>query len=62
MLRNVQTLIADGNTDLSLAELLDKAEVTEKDYIDALEVSTNGNVVVLKREPEECFINNSTPQ
>ena len=61
VLRKVQKLIADGNTDLSLAELLDKAEVTEKDYIDALEVSTNGNVVVLKREPDECFINNYNP-
>ena len=61
MLRKVQKLIADGNTDLSLAELLDKAEVTKKDYIDALEVSTNSNVVVLKREPNECFINNYNP-
>ena len=61
MLSKVQKLIVDGNTDLSLAELLDKAEVTEKDYIDALEVSTNGNVVVLKREPGECFINNYNP-
>ena len=61
VLRKVQKLIADSNTDLSLAELLDKAEVTKKDYIDALEVSTNGNVVVLKREPNECFINNYNP-
>ena len=61
VLSKVQKLIADGNTDLSLAELLDKAEVTEKDYIDALEVSTNGNVVVLKRDPGECFINNYNP-
>ena len=61
LLSKVQKMIADGNTDLSLAELLDKAEVTEKDYIDALEVSTNGNVVVLKRDPGECFINNYNP-
>ena len=27
--------MADSNTDLSLAELLDKADVTKKDYIDA---------------------------
>ena len=46
---------------MSLAELLNKAEVTEKDYIDALELSTNGNVIVLKREPDECFINNYNP-
>ena len=50
VLAKVQKLIADGNTELSLTELLDKAEVTEQEYIDALEVSTNGNVVVLKRE------------
>ena len=61
VLCKVQKLIADGYTDLSLAELLNKAEVTEKDYIDALELSTNGNVVVLKREPNECFINNYNP-
>ena len=61
VLCKVQKLIADGNTDLSLAELLNKAEVTEKDYIDALELSTNGNVIVLKREPDECFINNYNP-
>ena len=61
VLAKVQKLIADGNTDLSLFELLDKAEVTEQEYIDALEVSTNGNVVVLKREPNECCISNYNP-
>ena len=61
MLCKVQKLIADGNTDLSLAESLNKAEITKKDYIDALQVSTNGNVVVHKREPTECFINNYNP-
>ena len=61
VLRKVQKLISDGNTELSLAVLFDKAEVTEQEYIDALEVSTNGNVVVLKREPNECFINNYNP-
>ena len=59
VLGKVQKVIAEGNTDLSLAELLDKAEVTENEYVDA--VSTNGNVVVLKREPDECFINNYNP-
>ena len=61
VLGKVQKLIAEGNTDLSLAELFDKAEVTENEYVDALEVSTNGNVVVLKHEPDECFINNYNP-
>ena len=36
VLGKVQKLIADGYTYLNLAELLDKAEVTEKNYIDAL--------------------------
>ena len=58
MLGKVQKLICDGNT---LAELLEKAAITEQEYLGALEVSTNGNVVVLKREPSECFINNYNP-
>lgn len=61
VLTKVQKLIADGNTELSLSELLDKAEITEQGYLDALEVSINGNVVVLKREPGECCINNYNP-
>ena len=60
MLSKVQKLIADGNTDLNLAQL--QKSVRKKDYIDALEVSTNGNVVVLKREPSECFITTTIPQ
>ena len=61
VLGKVQTLISDGNTELSLAELLEKAAITEQEYLGALEVSTNGNVVVLTREPSECFINNYNP-
>ncbi len=61
VLTKVQKLIADGNTELSLSELLDKAEVTEQEYVDALELSTNSNVVVLKREPSDCCINNYNP-
>ena len=56
VLVKVQKLIADGNTEVSLTEFLDKAEVTEQEYIDALKVSTNSNVVVLKREPGECCV------
>ena len=58
MLKKVQKLISDGNTDLSLTELLDKADVTETEYVDALETSCTGNIVVLQREPHECCINN----
>ena len=42
-LRWVKYKKSDGSTDFSLAVLLGKSEVTEKDYIDALVVSTNGN-------------------
>ena len=58
VLKKVQKLISDGNTDLSLTELLDKADVTETEYVDALETSCTGNIVVLQREPHECCINN----
>ena len=54
----MQKLISEGNTDLSLTELLDKADVTETEYVDALETSCTGNIVVLQREPHECCINN----
>ena len=40
---------------------LDKAEVSETEYTQALEVSSKGNVVVLRREPNECSVNNYNP-
>ena len=61
VLSKVQNLIAEGNTNMSLDDLLDKAEVTETEYIHALEVSSKGNVVVLRRKPNECSINNYNP-
>ena len=50
MLGKVQKLLAEADSDLSLNELLDKAVVTENDYINTLEMSSKGNVVLLKRE------------
>ena len=58
VLVKVDRVLAEGNTDLSLDELLTKAELSLNDYMKALEVSNRGNVVVLKREPNECSINN----
>ena len=58
VLSKVYPVLADNHADLSLEDILDKAEVTMSDYMDALEVSTNGNVVLLKRNPSECNINN----
>ena len=60
-LKKVQKLIAENNTDLSLSDLLDKVHLTESEYIEALETSSTGFVVVLKREPRECCINNYNP-
>ena len=47
-----------GCDDLNLDEVLAKAKVTSDDYQNALSVSNNGGVVVLKRKPKECNINN----
>ena len=58
MLKKVQKLITK---DLSLTELLNKADVTETEYVDALETSCTGNIVVLQCEPHECCINNYNP-
>ena len=58
VLVKVHKVLADGHTDLRLKEVLVKAEVTLNDYMEALEVSSRGNVVVLKREPNECCIYN----
>ena len=51
-------MLLDGSTDLSIDELLAKAEVERADHEEALETSSRGNIVVLKREPSECCINN----
>ena len=61
VLKKVQKLIAENDTDLSLSDLLDKAHLTESEYVEALETSCTGFVVVLKREPHECCINNYNP-
>ena len=42
-LQKVQKVRAEGNTYLSLTELLDRADVTETDYVDALETSCTGS-------------------
>ena len=61
VLAKVQKLRADSNTDLSLDDLLSKAQVTANEYTNALQVSCTGSVVLLQRELHECFINNYNP-
>ena len=60
VLEKVQKLLKDASTDLSLPDLLDK-DLTETEYVEALESSCTGSVVVLKREISECCINNYNP-
>ena len=55
VLAKVHKVIADGNTDKSLNEVLALANVTQDEYGEALEVSNKGSVVLLKREPTECM-------
>ena len=61
VLEKVQKLLKEATTDMSLADLLDKADVSETDYVEALENSCTGNVVVFKRELSESCINNYNP-
>ena len=58
VLAKVHKVIVDGHTDKSLDEILVLASVTLDEYTEALEVSNKGNVVLLKREPSECLVNN----
>ena len=58
ILAQVHKVLSDGNTELSLLEVLIKADISLSEYTKALEVSSKGNVVVLKRQPNECNINN----
>ena len=53
MLAKVHKVLADSNTELSLEEVLDKADISLNEYTKALEVSSKGSVVVLKRQPNE---------
>ena len=54
-------MLSEDNTDLGLSELLTKADLTETEYVEALETSCTGNIVLLKRKPSECCINNYNP-
>ena len=58
VLAKVHKVIGDGHTDKSLGEILIHASVTLDDYNEALEVSNKGSIVLLKREPSECMVNN----
>ena len=58
VLAKVHKVLADGHTDKNFDEVLVQANVALHEYTEALEVSNRGSVVVLKREPSECMVNN----
>lgn len=62
VLTHVRKVLVDSHDDdPTLHELLDKANVSIDDYVSALEVSNKGSVVILKRKPNECNVNNYNP-
>ena len=58
VLAKVRSALAD---DLTLDEVLEKADISPEQYVSALEVSNKGSVIVLKRQPHECNVNNYNP-
>ena len=58
VLTKVCKLLTDNPNDLTINELPATANVTLDQYVSALQVSTKGSVVILKRKPSECNINN----
>ena len=60
-LSKVRKLLVEGKTDVSIDELLMSADVHQDDYKKAISTTTSGNVVVLKRNPKDCNVNNYNP-
>jgi hypothetical protein len=52
----VRTVLDNNETpaDITLEDLLDKAEVCQDVYVDALKVCSRGNNIVMKRSPSIC--------
>jgi hypothetical protein len=53
---------SEFDDNMSLTEILNEAKVTAEDYYKALQVSSMGNKIVLKRTPKEIWINNYNPE
>ena len=61
-LKKVRKVLSEGDCDnMSIDDVLAKANVAHSHYKEALTVSANGSVIVLKRSPNECNINNYNP-
>ena len=60
-LSKVRKLLIEGNTNFSLLQLLEIANIDPSEYDKALRTSCRGNKVILKRDPSDCNINNYNP-
>ena len=60
-LSKVKKLLIEGNTNVSLLQLLEMGNIKPSDYEKALHTSSSGNKVILKRDPSDCNINNYNP-
>ena len=58
---NVRKIFVEGKTDVSIDELLAMANTNRNNYEKAISTTTSGNVVVLKRNPMDCNVNNYNP-
>ena len=58
----MRKVLTEGDCDdFTIDDVLAKANVTQSEYKEALAVSANGFVIVLKRKPNECNVNNYNP-
>jgi hypothetical protein len=53
---------SEFDDNMSLTEILGKAYITTEEYYAALQMSSMGNKIVLKRTPKEIWINNYNPE
>ena len=60
-LSKVRKQLVDGNIDVTIEQLLNNVRVPLSQYMKALETSSNGNAIILRRNPNECKINNYNP-
>ena len=61
VLSKVRQVLPDCDPNATIDDVLTRASVDRDEYIEALQVTKGGNVVLLKREPNEQNINNYNP-
>ena len=64
-LKKVKNMLSDMSEEelkiFSLDDILKKADVSSDDYHKALSISERGKTVILKRKPNEMWVNNYNP-